>query len=149
MAAVPPRGEQRDGEQRDAHQADHDQARDRPVRDLRREQHVDDEQRHGEQVEQAVREDGAEQRRARTRAVRKVPAQHGDARELPGPRRQHGVAEQPDAERGEDMAEGGLRVGQRLTDRQMPRDRARTSTETRFSATPTRIQRQLTKSNAW
>ena len=64
-----------------------------------------DEQRDREEVEQPVREDGAEQRRARSLAVREVAAQHRDAGELAGPRRQHRVPEQPDPEGGEHLAE--------------------------------------------
>ena len=63
------------------------EARDGPVRDLRRQQDPDDEDRHREEVEEAVGEDGPEERRARALAVRQMAAQDGDARELAGPGR--------------------------------------------------------------
>ena len=94
-----------DREEREPDEAEDDEARDRPVRDLRRQQDVGDEQRDREEVEQAVREDGPEERRARAPAVRQVAAQDGDTRELAGAGRQHRVPEQPDAERGEHLAE--------------------------------------------
>ena len=84
-----------------------------------------DEERDREEVEQPMGEDRAEQGRARAAPEREVPAQHGDARELAGARRQHRVPEQPDPEGGEDLTEARVRLGQRLVDRQPPRERAR------------------------
>ena len=109
----------------DADEPEDDEARHGPVRDLRGEQHPDDEDRDREEVEQAVGEDGAEQRRARPAAVRQVAAEDGDAGELSRARRQDGVPEQPDPEGGEDLAEARMRLRQRLVDRQPPRERAR------------------------
>ena len=89
------RGEHRDGEERDADEPEEHEARDRPVGDLRGQQDVDDEEGDRGQVEQPVREDGPDEPRARAFTVLgHVPAQHRDAREFPGPRRQHGVSEQ-------------------------------------------------------
>ena len=107
------------------------------------------EDRDREEVEQPVREDGAEQGRARSLAVRQVPPQHGDARELAGAGREHGVPEQPDPEGGEDLAEARVRLGQRLVDRQPPRERRARAPRARLSRTPTITQRQETESNAW
>ena len=117
--------EEADHQEDEADEPEDDQARHGPVRDLRRQQDPGDEDRDREEVEQAVREDGAEQGRARSPAVREVPAQHRDARELAGPGRQHRVPEQPDPEGGEHLAEAWVRLGQRLVDRQPPRERAR------------------------
>ena len=117
--------EEADHQEDEADEPEDDQARHGPVRDLRGHQDPGDEDRDREQVEQAVREDGAEQSRARSPAVREVPAQHGDARELAGPGRQHRVPEQPDPEGGEHLTEARVRLGQRLVDRQPPRERAR------------------------
>ena len=122
----PVRGEEEaDHQQDEADEPEDDQARHGPVRDLGGHQDPGDEDRDREQVEQAVREDGAEQSRARSPAVREVPAQDGDPRELAGPGRQHRVPEQPDPEGREHLTEAWVRLGQRLVDRQPPRERAR------------------------
>ena len=52
-------------------------------------------------------------------------AENGDAGELARARRQDGVSEQADPEGGEDLAEGRVRLRQRLVDRQAPGERAR------------------------
>ena len=117
--------EEADHQQDEADEPEDDQARHGPVRDLRRQQHPGDEERDREEVEQAMGEDGAEQGRARAPAVRQMPAQHRDARELAGPRRQHRVPEQADPEGGEHLTEARVWLGQGLVDRQPPRQRAR------------------------
>ena len=114
-----------DGEEQGSDHAHDGQARHRPVRDLRRRDHVRDEQQRREEIEQTVREDRADESPGRARPVREVTAQHGDARELPDPPGKHGVCEQPDRERGEDTVEARLRRGERLVDRQPPGERAR------------------------
>ena len=64
---MPPRRHDRDGEERAADDRDDEQARHRPVRDLRRSDHVQDQQQGGEEIEQAVSEDRADERAARPR----------------------------------------------------------------------------------
>ena len=82
------------------------QARDRPVRDLRREQRrraISADRRH--EVEEPVGEDGPDERRpdaARAPLQAQLAGQHRHARELADPARQHGVREEADRERGED-----------------------------------------------
>ena len=67
-------------------------------------QHPDDERQRGEEVEQPVREDRADQRRPDALPLRHPPREHGDARQLAGAAGQHDVREQADAERREDAA---------------------------------------------
>ena len=87
LAVLAPREHQRGNEQQDAdHEHDRDR-RQRPARDLRREQHPDDERDRREHVEHAVREHRADQRRGRALPPRHAPAQHRDARELADPAR--------------------------------------------------------------
>ena len=119
------RRQQADREQADPDDAEDDQARDRPVRDLRGQQHPGDENRDGEEIEEAVREHRPEQRRARAPPVRHMTAQDGDARQLACPGRQHRVPEQPDPEGREDLPEARVGLGQRLVDRHPPRERSR------------------------
>ena len=76
---------------------------DRPVRDLRGREHVADQDQRGEEIEEPVREDRADERRARAPAVRQPPPQHRDASELADPPGQRGVREQADRERREDV----------------------------------------------
>jgi hypothetical protein len=96
--------EHRHREERGAHEAKDHEARNRPVRNLRRQQDVEDEQRDRRKVEQAMREDGADERRRRPFAViRKTASKDGDACQLTGPRGQHGVSQKPHAERPEDV----------------------------------------------
>ena len=64
--------------------------------DLRREEHPDDECRRREDVEHAVREDRADERRGRA-ATSDAPPQDGDTGELADAPREHGVREQADA----------------------------------------------------
>ena len=138
-----------DGEEREPDEADDNDPGDRPVRDLRRREDICDEQRDREEVEQTVREDGAEERRARPGLpVRQVLAQYRDTRELAGAGGQHGVPEEADAERGEHLSERRQRLGEGLPDREVPRH-TRTTTDKRLRMTPTTTQRQLTKSKAW
>ena len=109
-----PRREHADREQAEPDEADDHDACHRPVRQLGGRHHVGDEERDREEVEQPVREHRPEERRARALAVREVTPEHGDARELARAGGEHGVPEQPDAERREDLAEGGLRRRHRL-----------------------------------
>ena len=122
----PAGGEHRHREERGAHEPEDHEARDRPARNLRRQQNVEDEQRDRGKVEQAMREDGADERRARPlTVVGQTAAQHRHPRELARPRRQHRVSEQPDAEGREDVRVAWVRLRKRLVDRQLPRSRPR------------------------
>ena len=118
------RGDEADGEENESDNAEDDEARHRPVRDLRSQQHPGDEDRHREQVEEPMCEHRSEERRARALAVGEVPAEDCDARELAGPGGKHGVTEEADPERREDMAEPRMRWRQRLVDREPPGERA-------------------------
>ena len=91
---------------------------------LRREQHPGDENRHREEIEEPVGEDGAEEGGARALPVGKMSSQDGDAGQLAGARGKHSVSEQADPEGREDMPERRVRRRQRLVDRQPPRERA-------------------------
>ena len=64
----------REREQAEADDDDHDEARDRPVRDLRGQQHPDDQPGDREDVEGAVRDDRADERRPRAAALRAASA---------------------------------------------------------------------------
>jgi hypothetical protein len=115
--------ERKPEEQRaDAHEGD--QARRRPARDLRREDDVDDQEEDRHEVEDPVREDGADERRPRA-STGELAVQDRDARELADPAREHGVREEPDRERREDEQETGHRRGEGLADHRPPRERAR------------------------
>ena len=84
------------------------------------EEHVADEERDREQVEQPVGEDGAEQRRAGAAALGQVSPQDGDPCELARPRGEHGVPQQADAEGREHRGEARQRRRHRLVDRHVP-----------------------------
>ncbi|MCZ7588860.1 MAG: hypothetical protein M5U27_08435 [Gaiella sp.] len=115
----------RQRQQPEPDQADDDHPGDRPVGKLGGRHDVGDEQRDREEVEEAVREHRPEERGARPLPVRDVPAEDGDTRELAGTRRQHGVSEQADAERGEHLPEGRPRRRHRMVDRHVPGECAR------------------------
>ena len=74
------------------HHADDDDSGDRPVRKLGGEEHVADEERDREHVEDPVREDRAEERRAVAAPLGHVPSEDGDPRELA---RSRGAKAQP------------------------------------------------------
>ena len=118
---------EREREERERDDDRDHEAGQRPVRDLGRQQHVDDQQHHREEVEDAVREDRPHERRPRIAAPlsRLVASEHRDPRELPDAARQDGVREQADAECGEDRAEARPRRRHRLLDHPVPRARPR------------------------
>ena len=127
---------------------DHDRD-DRPVRHLRGQQHPDDEDRRRDEVEEPVREDRPDERRARAgRRVRKMPAKRRHARELTEPPRNDGVGEQPDAERRENVDEPGWCSGGSACPTVSRHDSARNSVDTTFSAKARMIQLQITTLNA-
>ena len=74
------------------------QARQSPVRDLRRRQYVGDQEKCREEIEHAVCEHRADERRPSFAAPLLVTGEDGDARELPDPARQDGIGEEADAE---------------------------------------------------
>ena len=123
-AVMTPRGSQREREERRADGHEDDQARDRPVRDLRRHQHVRDQEHDRDEVEDAVREHRPDERRPGTSPPRQLPRQHRHARQLADPAGQYSVREQPDRERGEDEREPRPRRRHRLPDHGLPRERA-------------------------
>jgi hypothetical protein len=118
---------QREREKPEADRREDHEARQRPVRDLRGEEHVGDQEQHGEQVEHAVGEDRADQRRPRIRAslLLLMPREDRDARELANPPRQNCVREEAHAKGREDQAEGRPRRRHRLLDDAVPRGGAR------------------------
>ena len=147
VAAVAAGREHRQRQQSDAHEAEDDQAGDRPVRDPRREQHVEDEQRDGEEVEQTVCEPCRE-------GWRSYPGRVGDA----GATRRHGelparagstaLPSNPTPKAEKTWWKGGCGSSSAWPIVRC-HEKARARTERRFSATPAMIHRQLTKSNAW
>ena len=123
-SVVPSRAHDREGEQRRAEDRDDEQARHRPVRDLGGGEHVQDEKRHGHEVEEAVSDDGPEQGGARAAAVREGPPQHRHARQLADASGQCRIPEQADAEGGEGSPEAWQRRVERLAEHELPCQRA-------------------------
>ena len=114
-----------DREEGEPDQADDRDRVDGPVRDLRGEQHADDEERRGERDRRA---DGRRRSRSAWRSSRGVrrggAGASRDAGELAEPPGSDRVREQTDPERREHVVESRLvLVRQRLTDRQPPRQR--------------------------
>ena len=114
-----------DDEQREP-DAEHDaiEARDRPVRDLRGEQHPHDEHDDGEEVEHAVREDRPDERRPgppRPGSRRASTATRASSPTRPGSTT---FANRPDRERREHERNRGCGGGDRLLDRRVPGERA-------------------------
>ena len=95
-----------------------------------------------------MREDGAEQGRARSPAVREVPAQDGDARELAGPGGSTAFPSSPIPKAENTWPKRGCGSGSAwsIVSRH---ESERARTERRLSRTPTITQRQVTASNAW
>jgi hypothetical protein len=99
-------------------------ARQRPAGNLGRLKRVADQREHGEEIEEAMREHGSDERRRRAAPRgRQAPAQYGDAGDLARPRGQHRVGEQTDAEGGKDRPVARVRRRQRLVDDEVPCDR--------------------------
>ena len=142
------RADEREREEADADADDDDQARDRPARDLRRDDDVEDEQQ---------RPGRGRRRGARRRCRRASPtgpsaaaacAEHGDARELADPSRQHRVREQADRERGEDrerLRDAARGIAWRIT---VVQASARTTTERRLNPIATTTHSHSTAVNA-
>jgi hypothetical protein len=85
-------------EQQASDREEDDEAGHGPVRDLGRRQHPDDEHGGGNEVEGAVREDSADQRRPGSAQARHVARQHGHARKLTDAAGQRRVRQQADRE---------------------------------------------------
>jgi hypothetical protein len=103
------------------------QARNRPVRNARGGDHVQDQADHRNEIEEPVREHGPDERRPRpVRAALQpqLPRQHRHTRELADPSRQHRVREQAHRERREDELEARMRRRDRLLDHRVPGERA-------------------------
>ncbi len=118
-----PRADDTEREEDDPEHADAGEARPRPGRDLGGFEDVEDQQQGRDDVEQPVREDGADEGRGRARAVGKAPAQHRDAGELADPAGQRRVAEEPHRERREHVVERRVWRLECLVDRQAPGER--------------------------
>jgi hypothetical protein len=123
MAA--PRPDDGDGEQKRADDRDDDQARHRPARNLRGRKHIGDEEERRKEIEEPVREDGADEGAARSGPVRQAAPEDRDSGELADPARQHRVCEEADREGREDAVEPWPRRVERLVDRVAPSERAR------------------------
>ena len=121
---VPPRRHERDSEQYRPECDDDHERRHGPRRDPRLHHHVEDEERHRDEVEDAVGEDRPRERRPEAATGWKAALEHADPENLAGARGQHRVAEEPDPECGEDVAEPRVRRRHRLVDDRPPRDRA-------------------------
>jgi hypothetical protein len=104
------------------------EAGNRPMRDVGDQQHVCDQDERREEVEDAVGEDGAEQRRRRALSPLHPPGEDGNPRELADPPRERGVPEQADRVRREDAPDRWPR-NERLIDDRAPAQRARDDRE--------------------
>ncbi len=69
-----------------------------------------------------MREDGADEDRPPAGALRQLPRQHGNPRELADPAGEHRVREEADAEPREDVPETRVRRRHRLVDHGLPRE---------------------------
>ena len=100
-----PRAGKREREEPEADGDEDHQARQGPVRDLRGGEDVPDQQQHREEVEDAMGEDRADERRPRVGAapLLLVAGEDRDPRELADAAREHRVCEEADAEGGEDL----------------------------------------------
>ena len=93
------------------------------MRDLRGQQHVDDQSDRRHQVEEAVREHGPDERGPRSVGAPlqpELPRQHRDPRELADPARKHRIGEQADREGREHEREARVRRWHRLRDHRPP-----------------------------
>ena len=114
--------EDRGEEERDAHDGHELEARHRPVRYPGGREHERRQEQRGDEVEEAVREDGPEQLAGDALAAFASPRQDAHPCELAHPPREHGVRQQADRERGDDGREGLLlRARQGLPDDDVPR----------------------------
>ena len=144
---VPLGPEPRNREEREAHGGRDRDRNDRPMRHLRRQQHPHDEDRRRNEVEQAVRNDRADEGRARPR--RRVPqvaaAAWRRARALAGPTRDDGVprASRPRTRTARGRASAGARAGSACPTVRR-HDRARKSVETTLSRNARTMQLQMT-----
>jgi hypothetical protein len=124
---VPPGAGDGERQQPEPDHADDDQTRDRPVRDLRGQEHVKDQADGRDQVEEPVREDRSDERGpdpAHATMETQLPREDGDSRELADPSREHRVREQPHRERRENCRVARVRRWDRLLDDRVPRERA-------------------------
>src|SRR5690348_15138092 len=121
---MPARAHEREHEQADA-EPDHEQQRGASgARDARGGHHIENQQEDGHDVEDAVREHRAHERRPRALAPRHLPRQHGDPRQLADPAGQQRVCEQADREGRKHEREARLRWLHRRVDHDRPGERA-------------------------
>ena len=119
---MPPRARNRERQQRNADADGDDDARHRPAGDLGGDEHVENEQDDGDDVEDAVCDDCPDERRPEPAAPGELPVQNRDARELADASGQHRVGEQTDGEGGEDEHEAGTGWRHRGADHGPPRE---------------------------
>ena len=122
-----------------ADRPERENARRRPVRDLGRLQHVEDQHRPWARGRRAGGRRRSPQRRpdARAAACRRTPGQHRHAGELADPARQDGVRQEADRERGEVGRNAGIGRLHRLRD-DARQAIARAMTERRSARSPPR-----------
>src|SRR3954463_16325819 len=117
---LPTRADERKDEQPDAEADDEQQGRACRPRNARGGDHVEDQQKHGHDVENAVCEDRPHEPRPRPLATRHLPSQHGNPRQLADPTRQQRIREQADREGREDERHARPRRLHRRVDHERP-----------------------------
>src|SRR3954449_514920 len=117
---LPTRADERKDEQPDAEADDEQQGRACRPRNARGGDHVEDQQKHGHDVENAVCENRPDERRPRPFATRHLPSQHGNPRQLADPTRQQRIREQADREGREDERHARPRRLHRRVDHERP-----------------------------
>src|SRR3954454_466177 len=117
---LPTRADERKDEQPDAEADDEQQRRACRPRNARGGDHVEDQQKHGHDVENAVCENRPDERRPRPFATRHLPSQHGNPRQLADPTRQQRIREQADREGREDERHARPRRLHRRVDHERP-----------------------------
>ena len=125
---IAPRSDDGNREEDDRDDDDDDEARHGPVRDVRREEHVDEQERHGDEIEHAVGENGAEETRPRS-LLRHAPVEHRDPGQLADSTGKDRVREQADGERREDEQKARIRLFECLDDHRAPRKGAHENRE--------------------
>ena len=121
----PPPAHEREREEQRANADEQHETRDRPGRDLGRDDHVGDEEHHGYEVEDAMCEHRADEGRPETLAPRQLACEHGDACELADAARQDCIRKEPYREGREHEQVARVRRRHRLANDGPPGDRAR------------------------
>jgi len=116
------RAQHGDGEEDDADDDYCNQTRNGPTRNVCGHRHVHDQRDDGDEIEDAVRENRAEQARPGA-TLTHAPIQHSNSCELADPPRQNRVREESDGEGGEDEHEARVRSLERIHDHGAPGER--------------------------